>query len=170
MDIFLYIAGGIAVISSVLAISDSRIVRALLYFIVSLLAVAVTFSLLGAAFAAVLEVIIYAGAIMVLFVFVVMMLGGGAEGEKREKAWLNPRAWIGPTLLAAVLLGELIFILQGSAPLASGGPIDAKQVGMSLFGSYLVAVELASVLLLAGLVAACHLGRKREERKEEMKA
>ena len=70
-------------------------VHALLYLIVSLLAVAMIFYMLGAPFVAALEVIIYAGAIMVLFVFVVMMLNLGA-GRRAGAAWLNPRIWIGP--------------------------------------------------------------------------
>ena len=71
-------------------------VHALLYLVVSLLAVAVVFYAFGAPFVAALEVIIYAGAIMVLFVFVVMMLNFGQSATATERSWLTPAMWIGP--------------------------------------------------------------------------
>src|SRR5512134_3203698 len=93
-----------------MVLTRTNAVHALLYLIVSLLAVALVFFSLGAPFAAVLEVIIYAGAIMVLFVFVIMMLNLGPQTMRREGQLLRPETWIGPAFLAAVLLGELIFI------------------------------------------------------------
>jgi NADH-quinone oxidoreductase subunit J len=134
-------------------------VHALLYLIVSLLAVAVIFFLFGAPFAALLEVIVYAGAIMVLFVFVVMMLNLGDIAEQ-EGRLLAPRLWIGPGLLSLVLLIQLMWLLSSGEPhQISGTEVTAKQVGIALYGPYLLAVELASMLLLGALVAAYHLGR-----------
>ena len=77
MELAFYIAGAVAVIATLLMLTRANVVHALLYLIVSLLAVAVVFYTLGAPFVAALEVIVYAGAIMVLFVFVVMMLNLG---------------------------------------------------------------------------------------------
>jgi NADH-quinone oxidoreductase subunit J len=132
-----------------------------LYFIVSLLAVAVIFYVLGAPMAAALEVIVYAGAIMVLFVFVVMMLNVGSEAARQERSWLAPRAWAGPALLSAVLLAEVVWVLTGAAGPETAGPsLSPAAVGEALFGPYLLGVELASMLLLAGLVGAYHLGRR----------
>jgi NADH-quinone oxidoreductase subunit J len=71
-------------------------------------------SALGAPFAGALEVIVYAGAIMVLFVFVVMMLNLGPETTAQERQWLKPATWIGPMLLSALLLGALVFTLVGA--------------------------------------------------------
>ena len=134
-------------------------VHALLYLIVSLLAVAVVFFVIGAPFVAALEVIIYAGAIMVLFVFVVMMLNLGEHAVSMEKAWLSPGIWIGPTVLAGLLLGEVAYLVaRGGGAHMGAGMVDPKQVGIVLFGPYLIGVELASMLLLAGLVGAYHLG------------
>jgi ferredoxin len=82
-----------------------------LYLIVSLLAVAMVFFSLGAPFAGILEVIVYAGAIMVLFVFVVMLLNLGKATADQERRWLRPRTWIGPGLLSLALLGELARVL-----------------------------------------------------------
>lgn len=161
MTFFFYLAALIAVVSTLMVITRANAVHALLYLIVSLLAVALIFFVLGAPFAAALEVIIYAGAIMVLFVFVVMMLNLGQESAEQERRWLKPGMWWGPSALAAILLIELLYMLAAGGDAVSGGEVvDAKEVGIELFGPYLLAVELASMLLLAGLVAAFHLGRR----------
>ena len=96
MNAVFYIAAVVAIISTVLAITRLNAVHALLYLIVSLLSVAVVFYVLGAPFVAALEVIIYAGAIMVLFVFVVMMLNLGQEATEMERQWQKPGMWVGP--------------------------------------------------------------------------
>lgn len=171
MAIAFYIAAIIAVIATLMVITNTNAVHALLYLVVSLLAVAIIFYVLGAPFAAALEVIVYAGAIVVLFVFVVMMLNLGEDAAAQERHWLSPGIWIGPALLAAALLGELIYMLWQGAALAEGAiVIGPRQVGALFFGPYLLAAELASMLLLAGLVAAYHLGRpdarSQEGRKE----
>ena len=85
MDVFFYIAVAIAIFSTIMAISRRNAIHALLYLILSLLAVSVVFYLLSAPFIAALEVIIYAGAIMVLFIFVVMMLNIGLEKSMKKK-------------------------------------------------------------------------------------
>ncbi|MCI0749443.1 MAG: NADH-quinone oxidoreductase subunit J [Nevskiales bacterium] len=159
MEIAFYTAAFIAVLSTLLTVTGRNPVHALLYLIVSLLSVAVIFFLFGAPFAAMLEVIVYAGAIMVLFIFVVMMLNLGDTTIEQEQRWLAPRAWIGPGLLSLLLLIEMLLLITGSVPSPVGGEVSAKQVGIALYGPYLLAVELASMLLLAGLVAAYHLGR-----------
>ena len=164
MDLVFYISAAVAVLATFLVITRRNAVHTLLYLIVSLLAVALVFYVLGAAFVAALEVIIYAGAIIVLFVFVVMMLNLGPHTTDQERQWLRPRTWLGPTLLAAELLGELlyVFIRQGAGSPASAGEVAPRAVGLALFGPYLLGVELASILLLAGLVGAYHLGRRDE--------
>ena len=157
----LYIEAAVAVIASIFAITNYHPLHALLYLIASLLAVAMVFFTLGAPFAGVLEVIVYAGAIMVLFVFVVMLLNLGKATVDQERDWLRPRAWIGPGLLSLTLLLVLvrILVLGGDSISAEDHSITAAQVGVALYGPYLLAVELASMLLLAGLVTAFHLGR-----------
>lgn len=157
-----YFAAGVAVVSTLRVITNTNPVHALLYLIISLLAVSMTFFALGAPFAGALEIIVYAGAIMVLFVFVVMMLNLGPASMEQERAWLKPGIWGGPSVLALLLLAELLYVLfAGPTSGAALGlqTVDAKAVGISLFGPYLLVVELASMLLLAALVAAFHLGR-----------
>lgn len=136
--------------------------HALLYFIISLLAVAVIFFMLGAPFIAALEVIIYAGAVMVLFVFVVMMFNLGADSTSLERQWLAPRTWIGPTILATILLAEVIVLLTRSdyGHIANAA-VDPHHVARALYQPYLLGVELASFLLLTGLVGAYHLSARR---------
>lgn len=154
-----YLTSAVAVFATVMTITRLNAVHALLYLILSLLAVGVIFFLLGAHFAAVLEVIIYAGAIMVLFVFVIMMLNQGHKTLAQERAWLRPGIWIGPSVLASILFTELLLIVVQGGSAATGHIVNSKQVGIALYGPYLLAVELASMLLLAGLVGAYHLGK-----------
>jgi len=156
-----YIAGGVALLGALLTVSARNAVHAALYLVVSLLGVALTFFSLGAAFAAALEIVVYAGAIMVMVLFVIMLLNLGKQAERTERAWLKPRVWVGPSLLALVLGAALIWLLIGGSSALGGGPgVDARAVGVSLFGPYVLGVELASLLLLAGLVGATHLTRK----------
>ncbi len=159
MNVVFYLSGAIAVVATTLALSRANAVHALLNLIVSLLAVAVVFFVLGARFMAALEVIIYAGAIMVVFVFVVMLLN--LTKEAGEKQWLQLDTWLAPTCLSALLLGEVVYLLSTGASRASGAaPVTPRQVGVALFGPYLLGVELASLLLLSGLIGAYHLGRR----------
>ncbi len=157
MIVLFYIAAAVAVVATALVISRRNAVHALLYLIVSLLAVAVVFFTLGAPFVAALEVIIYAGAIMVLFVFAIMILGLGPAATAREREWLQPGMWTGPVILAAILVAEIIYVVVGAEQPVHGG-VGPHAVGVALFGPYLIGVELASLLLLAGLVGAYHLG------------
>ena len=167
MEVAFYIAAAVAIIATVLMLTGLNVVHALLYLIVSLLAVAVVFYVIGAPFVAALEVIIYAGAIMVLFVFVIMMLNLGEHAVSMERGWLMPGIWIGPTVLAGLLLVEVAYLVAGGGGAYMGaGMVEPKQVGIVLFGPYVIGVELASMLLLAGLVGAYHLGVRTTPRSE----
>ncbi len=161
MEAVFYIASAVAVAATLLMLTRLNVVHALLYLVISLLSVAIVFYTLGAPFAAALEIIIYAGAIMVLFIFVLMLLNLGEAAVRTEKQWTKPRIWIGPCILAAILVAEFVYLLargEGAGPVAAIGP---EAVGISLFGTYLLGVELASMLLLGGLVGAFHLGLKK---------
>ncbi len=156
-----YVSALVAVVATVVAITRSNAVHALLYLVVSLLAVAVVFYALGAPFVAALEVIVYAGAIMVLFVFVMMLLNLGPATVGQERRWMPAHVWIGPGILSLVLLVELLHALSVPAATRLGAAaVDPRKVGAVLFGPYVLGVELASILLLSGLVGAYHLGRR----------
>lgn len=97
--------------ATIRVITHTNPVHALLYLIVSLLAISAVFFSLGAYFAAALEIIVYAGAIMVLFVFVVMMLNLG-NVQQQERDWMKPTVWIGHGLLSLALLVVLIVAIR----------------------------------------------------------
>ena len=163
MNVFFYIAAIVAIISTIMAISGKNAIHSLLFLILSLLAVSVIFYLLSAPFVAALEVIIYAGAIMVLFIFVTMMLNIGLERESENK-WLKPRMWILPSILAAILLVTLIMSLKNVEPVSPDkDAILPKQVGISLFTTYLLGVEIAAILLMTGVIGAYHLGSQKKK-------
>lgn len=165
-----YIAAAVSIISTFLAITRLNAVHALLYLVVSLLSVALIFFLLGAPFVAALEVIIYAGAIIVLFVFVVMMLTTGPLGREAPgqsgamspgRRWLTNASWIGPAVLTMVLFVEFLYVTKGVGyPQLQIVEVTPKQVAAVLLGPYLLGVELVSVLLLVGLVGAYHLAHR----------
>jgi NADH-quinone oxidoreductase subunit J len=162
VNIAFYLAGAVAIASTIMVITRLDAVHALLYLIVSLLSVAVIFFTLGAPFVAALEVIIYAGAIMVLLVFVVMMLNLGPAAVARERQWLQPRMWIGPSILAAILAAELLYLFSYPGGALTGTrQVEPKEVGIALFGPYLIGVELAAMLLMAAMVGAYHVARRR---------
>ncbi len=155
-----YLAAAVSLVATLLVVTRTNASHALIYLIVSLLSIAVIFFLLGAPFAAALEIVIYAGAIMVLFLFVVMMLNLGPATAGQEARWLTPRTWIGPSILTFILLLVMLYVLTGTAESTSAIAVSPKAVGEKLFGPYLLAVELASMLLLAALVGAYHFGRR----------
>lgn len=153
----------VALIASLRVITHSNPVHAILSLIVSLLAVAGIFFVLGAPFAGVLEIIVYAGAILVLFVFVIMMLNLGSDNQAQEKSWLSSQVWAVPICLMLIIATVLLALVVGSGERLghlSHSTIDAKLVGESLFTQYLLLVEVAAFLLLGALVAAYHLGKK----------
>lgn len=165
MEVVFYIAAIVAIASTTLAITRLNAVHALLYLIVSLLSVAIVFFVIGAPFIAALEVIIYAGAIMVLFVFVVMMLNLGPKATEMERQLQRGSMWVGPSILALILIAEVAYLVASPGTAVYGATaIEPKQVGIALFGPYLIGVELASMLLLGALVGAYHLGRRTPEK------
>lgn len=163
MEIAFYSAGTLAVIATLNMLFSRNPVHGLLYLIISLLSVAVIFFAVGAPFAGVLEMIVYAGAILVLFVFVVMMLNLGEQVVRQERDWLQPKAWVLPVILSSLLLTLMISFLAGTLPEPAGVEVSIKQVGIALYGPYILAVELASLILLAALVTALHLGRRDDD-------
>jgi NADH-quinone oxidoreductase subunit J len=163
MDIFFAITALITVVSTLMVITRNNPVHALLYLVISFLSLAMIFFILGAAFAALLEIIIYAGAIMVLFIFVVMLLNLGEETAKQEKEWLKPTVWLGPGILSIILFAEMFYLIM-VYPVTPISPqaVDAKVVAIFLFRPYLIGVELAAMLLMAGVVGAAHIGQHKK--------
>ena len=162
MLIYFYINAALAVLATALSVTAKNAVHALLYFVVSLAALAISMYLLGAPFVAALEVIIYAGAIMVLFVFVVMLLNVKPSSSQKYSPHGHSKNWWGPLLLLILLILELVLVLRDTEFLRRQVSfVSAKEVAYALFTTYTLAVELTSFLLLAGLIGAYHVGKKR---------
>jgi len=164
MSILFYISSAVAIAATIMVITRYHPIHALLYLVVSFLAIAMIFLSLGAPFVAVLEIILYAGAIVVLLIFVVMMLNLGKDTAMQEKLWLDPKTWIGPSILAVVLLAELVALLvKGTTNADIQVPvIEVKKISISLYREYIIAVELAGFLLMAGIVGAAHIGKHKQ--------
>lgn len=164
MELTFYIASAIAVLSTIMVITRYNMVHALIYLIISFLAIAIVLFVLGAPFIAALEVIIYAGAIVVLIIFVIMMLNLRDETVELERNWLTKDIFIFPAILSAILLAEVIYIISSAEQTLLDQPsIDSSAVGMSLYGPYVIGVELCGILLMSGIVGAYHLGRQKKK-------
>ena len=158
-----YALAAVAIFASLRVVTLANPVHAILSMIVSLLAISGIFFVLGAPFAGALEVVVYAGAIMVLFVFVIMMLNLGMSNDEREERWLDAKTWAVPTgltIIIAVVLYAMIGLNHNDAAMIGGTTISAKAVGTVLFTKYIMLIEVAALLLLAALVAAYHLGKE----------
>ncbi|HKI58092.1 MAG TPA: NADH-quinone oxidoreductase subunit J [Trueperaceae bacterium] len=145
-------------------------VHAALSLVVTLLALAVTYVTLQAHFLAVIQVIVYAGAIMVLFLFVIMLLNIEGQAPAPHMTWLPPAAYLTALLVAA---GIAVTAFIDRAPLPGADAIaalqggSAEQVGTALFSHYVLAFQLVGVLLLTGIVGAvslAHRGAATEQR------
>jgi NADH-quinone oxidoreductase subunit J len=157
--VIFYVLGVIAVTFTALAITRRNVMHAIVYLVGSFLATAQIFYLLGAPFLAIMEVIIYAGAIMVLFLFIVMML----EIKPEDRAlWPFLRQWFPALALAGtsfLVMFVLIFLESGSSLPLRLSLASPLAFGRYLFQKYWLAVEIASYLLFVALVGALYLGR-----------
>jgi len=158
VQLILFLILALVAISSALGMLISRnAIYSALFLVVNFATVAVFFLLLDAPFIAVAQVSVYTGAIMVLFLFVIMLLGAERAGPIQAIQWQRPLAII----LAVILLleaGYIIFtdrslgaVVEQQIPSGFGSP---AQVGTALFSSYLLPFEITSVLLLVAMIGA----------------
>jgi len=160
---FFYLLAGLTLVSGILVITRKNPVHSALALILGLLAQAGLYLMLYAPFVAGVQIILYAGGIMVLFLFVIMLvnLQRSQREEQFNKQWL-----VG--LVAAVALGALfVFVyIKGSTLFPANGPIPAENnntqlVGELLYGQYMFAFEIASLLLLVAIIGAVVMAKKR---------
>lgn len=160
--LFLFLAT-IAVASALGMLFSRNAVYAALFLILNFATVAVFYLTLNAPFIALTQVTVYAGAIMVLFLFVIMLLGAEQTGRIPAPAWMRPTA----LALGAVLLVETLYVIftqKGMLPNphntnpAFGAPVS---VGETLFNQYLLPFEVTSVLLLVAMIGAIVLTKPR---------
>lgn len=171
--ILFIIFAALAVGGALGVITRKNIVHALVLLVFTFLNVAAIFLLTGAFFLAVLQVLVYAGAIMVLFVFVIMFLNL-REFAETEQLYATQK-WAALVLIP-IMLAELVYIVVGVTFTSSGGDWtaeaieaaggNAKAIGITLFNDMLLPLEVAGLILLAAMVGAIVLGRKEEEAEE----
>jgi NADH-quinone oxidoreductase subunit J len=155
-----FLAAAVALISAIVAVSHRDPVVNVLSLVVTMFCVAVNYALLGASFLAAAQILVYAGAILVLFLFVVMLLNAPVDRPAEEPRPLQRVGGI-VTALAAALGGVVVVLaLRGTASAATVSA-NGVQIGRLLLGPYLFAFELISVLLLAALVGALVLVKRK---------
>jgi NADH-quinone oxidoreductase subunit J len=154
-----YILAAVTVIGTILAITEKHPVHAIVYLVTSFFSLATIFFLLSAPLIAMFEVIIYAGAVMVLFMFVIMMLDLGRTDEAKRPPL---RQWLLPVILGGIILVSIGMLAAGyvTNPHAPGA-ITVRDFAVILFRKYGVAVEIISMQLLFAVVGALYLGRRR---------
>ena len=163
MDAIIFLVfAAIAVICAINLVVQRHPISSALSLIGVMASLAVLYLLLGGEFIAMAQLIVYAGAIMVLFVFVIMLLNAGKEVRTRPNLW--PK-YLGVPMLAA-LIGILAYIVQRVLPLSPGVHFGAFQhgnaydIGMKLFEVYVLPFEVTSVLILVAILGAIVLARK----------
>ena len=162
--IVFYVLASLCVVSAVMVVTRKSAIHAALFLVLAFFCVAGIYVILSAEFLAAVQVLVYAGGVMVLFLFVIMLVP--------QQASVQPppvRHVVGSLLLAALLAGTVITWFWNTAPMgagadqhllfAGGGNIEA--VGMELYQRYLLPFEIASVLLLVAMIGAVVLARKK---------
>jgi NADH-quinone oxidoreductase subunit J len=167
LQMLLFLVLGLVAIVSALGMLVSRnAIYAALFLVLNFMTIAVFFLLLNAPFIAVAQVSVYTGAIMVLFLFVIMLLGAEQAGAVQVLRWQLPLAII----LGVILIGEAAYIIlyqRGMLPpVTTQLPSDfgsPAQVGTVLFSNYLLPFEITSILLLVGMVGAIVLTKNEKK-------
>lgn len=163
MDVPLFLLFAfIAVASAISLVVQTHPISSALSLVGVMVSLAVLYLLLGAEFIAAAQIVVYAGAVMVLFVFVIMLLNAGTEHKSSKSPMVK---WFGIPLFA-VFIGVISFNVQGMLPKSApvvfgtftqGGPLE---VGRALFTAYLLPFEVTSILILIALIGAIVLARK----------
>ena len=162
-SLIFYVLAAIILVTTGLAITRRNLVHAVVYLVFSFFGSAMMFYLFGAPLLAVLEVIIYAGAIMILFLFIIMMV----KVEAAEERLFPIQQWLPIVLIGAVYL-MIGAVIVSSAP-GSQVTLEIALAKPKVFGEYLfqrhwLVIEIVSLLLLIALVAALYLGGRKSEK------
>ena len=164
--ILFWVCGSLMVFGGLMMVVQRSAVVSAVWLIFTFISAAGIFALLSAPFLAVMQVLVYAGAIMVLFLFVIMMLQGPVleEDRKRLAVSLWPAVAVPPMAVVVMIIGYVkrngLTEMGGAVPEGFGSP---GQVGGLLLGKYLLAFELISIVLLVAIIGALALGK--DERK-----
>jgi len=156
-----YFLSFLAILSALMVVISKNPVHSVLYLIITFFAIAGHYILMNAQFLAAVHIIVYAGAIMVLFLYVIMMLNLNAEVEPHKSKWLKFAATIAGGILMIVLVGALRDTTQTtltSSPQPDIGLV--KNLGRVLFNDFALPFEVSSILFLAAMVGAVMLGKR----------
>jgi NADH-quinone oxidoreductase subunit J len=156
-----YFLAVLVIFSALMVVFSKNPVHSVLYLIVTFFGIAGHYFLLNAQFLAAVHIIVYAGAIMVLFLYVIMMLNLNKEVEPHKPIWIKFAAVITGGLLMITLVGSL----RGAEVLVKTSPVNSsiglvESLGKTLFGQFLLPFEISSVLFLAAMVGAVMIGKK----------
>jgi NADH-quinone oxidoreductase subunit J len=158
-----YILGALALMSAGYMVFAKNPLYAILSLIVTFFSIAGLYVLLNAQFLGIVQIIVYSGAIMVLFLYVLMMLNLSAKDESKKHGLIKLAGVVASGIIMIGLLGA--FKGYNANQIPSMGPIDptvglTKTLGKLLFSEYVLPFELASILILAGIVGAVLIGKK----------
>ena len=161
MTVYLFfILGLFAVLSALMVVFTKNPVHSILYLVLTFFAIAGEYVLLNAQFLAIVNIIVYAGAIMVLFLFVVMLLNLNEETEPHKTVLRRLIAVVAAGLLLVVLVGSLKGADKMSIQPFSHNTGLIENLGTVLFTQFLLPFEVSAVLFLAAMVGAVMLGKK----------
>ncbi len=156
-----YLLSFLAIMFGSMVVLSKNPVHSVLYLVLTFFTIAGHYVLLNAQFLAAVHVIVYAGAIMVLFLFVIMLLNLNKETEPHKSIWLKASAAVASGSLLVVLVGSL----KGASTIQSINAFNPnigliENLGTTLFRDFLLPFEVSSILLLAAMVGAVMLGKK----------
>lgn len=158
-----YFLSFVAVLSALMVVFSKNPVHSVLYLIITFFAIAGHYVLLNAQFLAAVHVIVYAGAIMVLFLYVIMLLNLNQESESHKSTLMKLAATISAGLLLVVLVGSIRGSEQMMVQPQQVEVGSVKDMGRVLFKEFLLPFEISSVLLLVAMIGAVMLGKNEEE-------
>jgi len=162
-DILFYFLSALAIFSAIMVLVSRNPVHSVLWLILVFFAISGHYILLNAQFLAIVNLIVYAGAIMVLFLFVIMLMNLNAETEPQKHMWMKLAGVIsgGCFLMVLVSLVRQATDMQNKSVLMKTGDIGLiKILGKALFSDYVVPFEISSVLFLSAMVGAVVIGKK----------
>lgn len=161
-QILFWVLSVVAIFSALMVITSKNPVYSVLWLIVTFFAISGHYILLNAQFLAIVNIIVYAGAIMVLFLFVIMLMNLNKETEPQKNRWLKMAGAVAGGCLLLVMVAALkdTGIKQQQAWVNEGSIGLIKNLGKELFTTYVVPFEISSVLFLSAMVGAVVIGKK----------
>lgn len=160
--ILFYLFAGVAILGALAVVSFRNPIYSALSLLLTLFSVAALFLLLQATFVAVVHIAVYAGAIIILFLFVIMLMGVKKDEVDDVSPAYKWAALFSGLCLAFVLAKAMLIIYRNSVPATFSLMGDAKALGSLMFSKYLLPFELISILILVAVIGAVYLGGKRQ--------